>query len=429
MERAIAARAAVAVERAIAIDESLLADNDVEDDRHNLQPDDRVVLIIENDLSFVSILSDLAREKGFKCLAAVRGDAGLAMAKRYKPDAITLDIDLPGLDGWTVLDRLKHDPATRHIPVHIISMMEEAQRGMRLGAMAYLSKPVEREALAGAFGSIHGFIDRKVKNLLVVEDNDVERQSIVELIGNGDVKTTAVATGEEALAALESQAFDCLVLDLGLNDMSGFELLERMKASPHLSQIPVIVYTGRDLSKKQETELRRLAETIIIKDVKSPDRLLDETALFLHRVESSLPADKRKMLEQLHQHDPALSGRRALIVDDDIRNIFALTSVLEQHDVEVFYAENGKDGIKMLEETPGIDVVLMDVMMPEMDGYEAMRRIREKKSLRSLPIIALTAKAMKGDREKCIEAGASDYITKPVDTEQLVSLLRVWLSR
>jgi CheY-like chemotaxis protein len=428
-ERAIAARAAVAAERAIAIDESLLADNDIADDRDSLQPGDRVVLIIENDLSFASILADLAREKGFKCLAAVRGDAGLFMAKRYQPDAITLDIDLPGMDGWTVLDRLKHDPATRHIPVHIISMMEEAQRGMRLGAMAYLSKPVEREALASAFGSIHGFIDRKVKNLLVVEDNDVERQSIVELIGNGDVKTTAVATGAEALAALESQAFDCLVLDLGLNDMSGFELLERMKASPHLAQIPVIVYTGRDLSKKQETELRRLAETIIIKDVKSPDRLLDETALFLHRVESSLPADKRKMLEQLHQHDPALSGRRALIVDDDIRNIFALTSVLEQHDVEVFYAENGRDGIRMLDETPGIDFVLMDVMMPEMDGYEAMRRIREKKSLRSLPIIALTAKAMKGDREKCIEAGASDYITKPVDTEQLVSLLRVWLSR
>ncbi len=429
VDRAVAARASVAVERAIAIDESLLADNDLVDDRHSLQPDDRVVLIIENDLSFVSILADMAREKGFKCLTAARGDAGLVMARRYKPDAITLDIDLPGMDGWTVLDRLKHDPATRHIPVHIISMMEEAQRGMRLGAIAYLSKPVEREALAAAFGSIHGFIDRKVKNLLVVEDNDVERQSIVELIGNSDVKTTAVATGEAALAALESQSFDCLVLDLGLHDMSGFELLERMKASPHLSQIPVIVYTGKDLSKKQETELRRLAETIIIKDVKSPDRLLDETALFLHRVESSLPADKRKMLEHLHQHDPALSGRRALIVDDDIRNIFALTSVLEQHDVEVFYAENGKDGLKMLEDTAGIDVVLMDVMMPEMDGYEAMRRIREKKSFRSLPIIALTAKAMKGDREKCIQAGASDYITKPVDTEQLVSLLRVWLSR
>jgi len=428
-ERAIAARAAARVSRAIAIDESLLGESDVQDDRGLIQPGDRVVLIIENDLSFVTILADMAREKGFKVLAAVRGDVGLAMAKHHQPDAITLDIDLPVMDGWTVLDRLKHDPATRHIPVHIISMMEEAQRGMRLGAMAYLSKPVGRESLDAAFASLHGFIDRKVKSLLVVEDNDVERQSIVELIGNSDVKTTAVATGAEAIAALESQAFDCLVLDLGLSDMSGFDLLERMKESPRLSHVPVIVYTGKELSKKQETELRRLAETIIIKDVKSPDRLLDETALFLHRVESNLPAEKRKMLEQLHQHDPALSGRRALIVDDDIRNIFALTSVLEQHDVEVFYAENGKDGLKMLEDIPGIDVVLMDVMMPEMDGYEAMRRIRDKKTMKNLPIIALTAKAMKGDREKCVEAGASDYITKPVDTEQLVSLLRVWLSR
>jgi CheY-like chemotaxis protein len=371
----------------------------------------------------------MAREKGFKVLAATRGDVGLAMATRYEPDAITLDIDLPAMDGWTVLDRLKHDPSTRHIPVHIISMMEEAQRGMRLGAMAYLSKPVDRAALDSAFGSLHGFIERKVRNLLIVEDNDVERRSIVDLIGNGDVKATAVASAEEAIAALESQPFDCLVLDLGLGDMSGFELLERMKASPRLSRIPVIVYTGKDLSKKQETELRRLAETIIIKDVKSPDRLLDETALFLHRVERSLPPDKRRMLEQLHQHDPALSGRKALIVDDDIRNIFALTSVLEQHDMEVLYAENGRDGLALLEERPEIDVVLMDVMMPEMDGYEAMRRIRERKGMHRLPIIALTAKAMKGDREKCIEAGASDYITKPVDTDQLVSLLRIWLSR
>jgi CheY-like chemotaxis protein len=211
--------------------------------------------------------------------------------------------------------------------------------------------------------------------------------------------------------------------------MSGFELLEKMKDHPRHAHVPVIVYTGKELSKKQETELRRLAETIIIKDVKSPDRLLDETALFLHRVERDLPAEKRKMLEQLHRHDPSLTGRKALIVDDDVRNIFALTSVLEQHDMEVYYAENGRDGIRLLEETPGIDVVLMDVMMPEMDGYQAMRRIREQPTFRSLPIIALTARAMKGDREKCIEAGASDYITKPVDTEQLLSLLRVWLSR
>jgi CheY-like chemotaxis protein/signal transduction histidine kinase/HAMP domain-containing protein len=411
------------------LDESLLAETDVQDDRESITDEDRVVLVIEDDLSFVNILMDMAREKGFKCLAATRGDVGLAMARHYQPDAITLDINLPVMDGWTVLDRLKHDPATRHIPVHIISLMEEAQRGMRLGAMAHLAKPVEREALEAAFSSLTGFIDRKVKSLLVVEDNDVERQSIVELIGNGDVKSTAVATGAEALAALEGHDFDCLVLDLGLSDMTGFELLEKMKDAPRLSQIPVIVYTGKELTKKQETELRRLAETIIIKDVKSPDRLLDETALFLHRVESSLPAEKRRMLEQLHQHDPSLAGRKALIVDDDIRNIFALTSVLEQHDMEVLYAENGKDGIRKLDETPGVDVVLMDVMMPEMDGYEAMRQVRETPRFKDLPIIALTAKAMKGDREKCIEAGASDYITKPVDTEQLVSLLRVWLSR
>jgi CheY-like chemotaxis protein/HAMP domain-containing protein len=423
------ALAAKPVATEITVDESLLAETAIQDDRAQIMAGDRVVLIIENDLSFASILADMAHEKGFKVLAAARGDVGLAMAKRYRPDAITLDIDLPVMDGWSILDRLKHDSTTRHIPVHIISMMEEAQRGMRLGAIAYLPKPVEREALDSAFNTIHGFIDRKVRNLLVVEDDDVERASIVELIGNGDVKTTAVATGEDALKALGSQNFDCLVLDLGLNDMNGFELLERMKASPQLSQIPVIVYTGKDLTKKQETELRRLAETIIIKDVKSPDRLLDETALFLHRVESNLPADKRRMLEQLHLHDPALSGRKAFIVDDDIRNIFALTSVLEQHDMDVVYAENGKDALRILEDDSAIDVVLMDVMMPEMDGYEAMRRIREQKAFRNLPIIALTAKAMKGDREKCIEAGASDYITKPVDTEQLLSLLRVWLSR
>ena len=427
VERAVAARAAgpAAPEE----DEALIAESEIQDDRDAITPGDRIVLLIENDLSFGSILIDMAHEKGFKCVAADRGDVGLAMARRYRPDAITLDLDLPVMDGWTVLDRLKHDPSTRHIPVHIISMLEEAQRGMRLGAMAHLTKPVDRGSLEQAFTAIRGFIDRKVKSLLVVEDDDAERQSIVELIGNSDVKTTAVPTGGEALALMEAQTFDCLVLDLGLSDIDGFELLERMKASPSLSQIPVIVYTGRELTKKQETELRRLAETIIIKDVKSPDRLLDETALFLHRVESNLPDDKRKILENLHQHDPALAGRKALIVDDDIRNIFALTSVLEQHDVEVFYAENGRDGLKMLEEIAGIDVVLMDVMMPEMDGYEAMHRIRAQKRFRGLPIIALTAKAMKGDREKCIEAGASDYITKPVDTDQLISLLRVWLSR
>jgi CheY-like chemotaxis protein len=295
--------------------------------------------------------------------------------------------------------------------------------------MAHITKPVTKEALDEAFAHIKGFIERRVKNLLVIEDNDTERASIVELIGNDDVQTTAVATAEEALAALQQQAFDCIVLDLGLAGMTGFELLEQMKRNPALSRIPVIVYTGRELSKRDETELRRLAETIIIKDVKSPERLLAETALFLHRVERNLPEPKRRLLEQLHRTDPVLRGKKVLVVDDDIRNIFALTSVLEQQQMEVLYAENGKDGIELLRKTPGVDAVLMDVMMPEMDGYEATRAIRKSRKFRNLPIIALTAKAMKGDREKCLEAGASDYIAKPVDTEQLVSLLRVWLYR
>jgi CheY-like chemotaxis protein len=328
-----------------------------------------------------------------------------------------------------VLDRLKHDPVTRHIPVHIISVTDEVLRGLKLGAIGHLGKPVTAEDLNAALGTIGGFLERTVKNLLVVEDNDIERNSIVELIGNGDVQTTAVATGTEALAALERMPFDCMVLDLGLSDMTGFELLEKLRASATLSQIPVIVYTGKELTKKQETELRRVAETIIIKDVKSLDRLLDETALFLHRIESNLPEPKRKLLERLHNTDPALIGKKVLVVDDDIRNIFALQSILEQYGMEVVYAENGKDGIDTLKNTAGVDAVLMDVMMPEMDGYEAMQAIRKIRKFKSLPIIALTAKAMKGDREKCIEAGASDYITKPVDTDQLISLLRVWLYR
>jgi signal transduction histidine kinase/CheY-like chemotaxis protein/HAMP domain-containing protein len=401
----------------------------VPDDRDAIVEGDRVILIVENDLNFAPILLDAARQKGFKGIVADRGDVGLAMARQLKPDAITLDIDLPELDGWSVLDRLKHDPVTRHIPVHIISVSDETLRGLKLGAIAHLSKPVTTEALETALTTITGFIDRKVRNLLIVEDNDVERNSIVELIGNGDVHTTAVATGEAALAAMEARPFDCVVLDLGLSDISGFALLDTMRASATLSQIPVIVYTGKELTKKQETELRRVAETIIIKDVKSLDRLLDETALFLHRVEGNLPEPKRKLLERLHHTDPALAGKKVLVVDDDIRNIFALTSILEQYEVEVLYAENGKDGIEMLKNTPDVDGMLMDVMMPELDGFEAMREIRQMHKFKNLPIIAVTAKAMKGDREKCIDAGASDYITKPVDTEQLISLLRVWLYR
>jgi CheY-like chemotaxis protein len=334
------------------------------------------------------------------------------------------------MDGWAVLDRLKHHPDTRHIPVHIITGIRERQQGLKAGAIAYLEKPVSKEALEDSFNRIASFIDQQVKRLLVVEDDDKQRQSMVELIAHEDVEITAVASAEEALAKLEGTHFDCMVLDLGLGSgTDGFQLLETVKSNPQMSDLPIIIYTGKELSPEEETRLKRFAETIIVKDVKSPERLLDETALFLHRVEARLPEQKRRMLERLHNTDAVFAGKKVLVVDDDVRNIFSLTSVLEEHGMVVSFAENGKDAIDKLEASDGIDLVLMDVMMPGMDGYETTRAIRERPKFRSLPIIALTAKAMKGDREKCIAAGASDYITKPVDTEQLLSLMRVWLYR
>ncbi|ATB41937.1 hybrid sensor histidine kinase/response regulator [Cystobacter fuscus] len=409
-------------------EEELSREEEVEDDRRNLQPGDRTLLIVEDDIVFARILLGLVREKGFKGLVALRGDTGLAMARQYKPDAITLDIGLPVIDGWNLLDRLKHDSRTRHIPVHIISASEEERsRGLKLGALAVLQKPVTREALGEAMGRVKGFIERPVKNLLVVEDDLRQRESIVTLIGNGDVKTTAVGSGHEALQCMQEKYFDCVVLDLGLPDMTGLQLIDAMKSQGHTP--PIIVYTGKELTEEEETVLKRVTDAIIIKSVKSPEQLLDETALFLHRVEANLPESKRAMIKQLHQSDPVLAGKKVLVVDDDVRNIFALTSVLERHKMQVLYAENGRKGIEIIRNTPDLHVVLMDVMMPEMDGYETMRAIRQVNTLKSLPIIALTAKAMKGDREKCIDAGASDYITKPVETDQLISLLRVWLFR
>jgi CheY-like chemotaxis protein len=403
--------------------------SEIPDDRGIIQPGDRVLLIIEDDDKFARILLDMAREHGFKTIVALQSKQGLALAQQFKPDAIMLDIHMPEMDGWTVLDRLKHNSDTRHIPVHILSVDERQQRGLNLGAITYLQKPVSPEALTQVLTEIRGFIERQVKNLLIVEDDPVQAQSIIELIGNGDVQSIAVGTGAEALAILRSHHFDCIVLDLGLPDMSGFALIEQIKLEPKLLKLPIIVYTGKELSRQEETQLRGLAETIIIKDVRSPERLLDETALFLHRVQANLPPPKRQMLEQLHQTDPVLTNRKILIVDDDLRNIFALTSFLESYQMQVLFAENGRDGIERLQTNPDINIVLMDIMMPEMDGYETTRAIRQQQQFRSLPIIALTAKAMPGDKEKCIEAGASDYITKPVDTDQLLSLLRVWLYR
>ncbi|MEH1925450.1 response regulator [Nostoc sp.] len=403
--------------------------SEIPDDREIIQPGDRTLLIIEDDDKFARILLDMARQQGFKTIVALHSKQGLALAEQFKPNAIMLDIHMPEMDGWTVLDRLKHKPDTRHIPVHILSVDERQQRGLNLGAITYLQKPVSPEALTQVLTEIKGFIERQVKNLLIVEDDPVQAQSIIELIGNGDVQSTAVGTGAEALSILRSHHFDCMVLDLGLPDMSGFALIEQIKLEPRLLKLPIIVYTGKELSRQEETQLRGLAETIIIKNVRSPERLLDETALFLHRVQANLPPPKRQILEQLHQNDPVLANRKILIVDDDLRNIFALTSFLESYQMQVLFAENGRDGIEELQTNPDINIVLMDIMMPEMDGYETTRAIRQQQQFRSLPIIALTAKAMPGDKEKCIEAGASDYITKPVDTEQLLSLLRVWLYR
>jgi CheY-like chemotaxis protein len=401
-----------------------------DDDRDSIEPSDRVVLIVENDTNFARIVLDRARDKDFKGLVALDGETGVKMAHAYHPDAITLDIDLPGLDGWAVLDRLKHHPNTRHIPVHIISGIRERQQGLKAGAIAYLEKPVTKEALEDSFNKIAQFIDQQVKRLLVVEDDPSQRRSMVDLIAHEDVEITAVGSAQEALDALKETHFDCMVLDLGLGQGSdGFELLETVKSDPAMQELPIIIYTGKDLSRPEETKLRKFAETIIVKDVKSPERLLDETALFLHRVEARLPEQKRRMLERLHNTDAVFAGKRVLIVDDDVRNIFSLTSVLEDHGMEVSFAENGRDALRQLEANAGIDLVLMDVMMPEMDGYQTTQTIRENPEFRNLPIIALTAKAMKGDREKCIAAGASDYITKPVDTEQLLSLMRVWLYR
>jgi CheY-like chemotaxis protein len=345
------------------------------------------------------------------------------------PTAITLDVFLPDMLGWTVLDNLKLDPRTRHIPVQMLSVEEERQHGLSHGAFSYLVKPATTGELETALDRLKTYVAPHTKRLLVVEDNDRERASIVALLGHDDIHVEAVGTGAAALETLRASGYDCCVVDLRLPDMNGFDLLETLQNDPGLRDIPVVVFTGKELSADEERRLRALSKSIVIKDVQSPERLLDETSLFLHRVVSDLPEDKRRMLERLHGSTEVLRGRKVLVVDDDARNIFALTTVLESQDMEVVSATNGRQAIDLIRATPDLSVVLMDIMMPEMDGYETMREIRKVPQLRTLPILALTAKAMKGDREKCLEAGASDYIAKPVNTDQLLSLLRVWLYR
>ncbi len=400
---------------------------EVFDDRRKLKAGERSMLIIEDDPKFAGILCDLARERGFKSLIAGDGETGLHFADYYKPSGIILDVGLPGLNGWAVMERLKDNLDTRHIPVHFISAVDRTSEALRSGAIGYMTKPVDIEGINEAFSKIENVIDRPVKDMLIVEDDEVQRTSIAELIGNGDVKITMAADGREARALLKSKTFDCVILDLKLPDTSGSELLEFIRQDNRIFQTPVIVYTGKELTDEERATLDEYAERMIIKGRMSPERLLDDTALFLHRVAANLPEDKRRVIRMLHDPESLLKGKTVLLVDDDMRNLYALSHVLQEKEMKIVMAKNGKEGLERLKETPEIDAVIMDIMMPVMDGYEAMREIRKQKRFRDLPIITLTAKAMKGDRGKCIEAGASDYLAKPVDPAKLMSMLRVWL--
>jgi CheY-like chemotaxis protein/signal transduction histidine kinase/HAMP domain-containing protein len=399
------------------------------DDRALIAPGDPSILIVEDDPRFAKTLLDFARERNFKGIVTIHSDSALTLARDYSPTAILLDIDLPDIDGFTVLDRLKRDPGTRHIPVHVLSNQKERERSLRHGAISYLPKPVDLERLQEEFNRIQQFLTGGKRSLLLVEDDRSQRDAIIELIGESDVDIVAVETGKDALQSLNKNRFDCVVLDLTLPDMNGIELLDSIGKNQALRNLPIVIYTAKELERKEETRLKKIAKTVVLKDARSPERLLDETALFLHRSQASMPESQRRMLERIQADDNGLAGRQVLIVDDDLRNIFALSSVLERQQMKVLFAENGRDGIEVLENNPSIEIVLMDIMMPEMDGYDTMRAIRKIPKFKQLPIITLTAKAMKGDRDKCISAGASDYITKPVDIAQLLSLMRVWLHK
>jgi CheY-like chemotaxis protein len=401
----------------------------ISDDRLEIAPGDNILLIVEDDPHYARIMVDLARDEGFKVLVAIRGADAIDLAKQFQPTAISLDVFLPDMLGWTVLSQLKLNPLTRHIPVQIITLDEDRQHGLARGAFSFVTKPVTAEGIEAVLERIKQYAKPRRKRLLVVEDNAAEQMSIRELLGHDDIEIVAVGTGAEALAALRDKNTDCMVLDLRLPDMSGFEVLERIKADAALSELPVVVFTGRELSAEEDAQIHTMARSIVVKGVESPERLLDETSLFLHRVVTDLPPEKQRMLERLNSSDEDLVGKTALLVDDDARNIFALSSVLERRGMNVLTATTGREAIELIESTTGLAIVLMDIMMPEMDGYQTIEKIRQNSALRRLPIVALTAKAMKGDREKCLEAGASDYLAKPVNTEQLLSALRMWLHR
>ena len=399
------------------------------DDRHELQPGDRTLLIVEDDPNYAGIMVDAAHAAGLKAVVTTRGAEALDLALQYKPVAMSLDIFLPDMLGWNVLSQFKRTLETRHIPVQILTMDEDRQQGLSRGAFSYLSKPTTTEGLNAALARINDYVQPRKKRLLIAEDDEAERMGVAALLDHPDVEIVTAASGAEALAKLRSERHDCMVLDLRLPDMSGFEVLEALQDDPALGDLPVVVFTGRDLSAEEEDRLHSMARSIVVKGAASPERLFDETSLFLHHAASALTSEKKRMLERLHDSDEVLAGKTVLVVDDDARNIFALSSALERRGLRVLTATTGREAISILEKSPEVSIVLMDIMMPEMDGYETMALIRNNPALRRLPILALTAKAMKGDREKCLEAGASDYLAKPVDTDQLFSALRLWLHR
>lgn len=401
----------------------------IDDDRHEIGKDDKTVLIVEDDQNFLKYLIKQGREKGFRCIATADGQDGLLLAEEFRPNAIILDVNLPNRNGWEVLDALKKNQVLRHIPVHMMSVEEKTLDAFKKGAVGYLHKPVTQDDLRRAFELLEDYIDNEIRELLIVEDDQVLRQEIVKLIGNGDVHSTAVASGAEVIKALRKNKYDCMILDIGLPDMTGFELLDRLEKESGIEIPPVIVYTGRELTREEHDSLYRYTDSIIIKGVKSVERLLDETALFLHRVVDKMPADKKKMIANLYEQDAMFFGKKVLIVDDDMRNAFALSKILAEKQMEVKIANSGTKALEILATEEEVDLVLMDIMMPEMDGYETMRRIRAQERFWNLPVIALTAKAMPEDKRKCLEAGANDYLAKPIEATRLFSVMRIWLYR
>lgn len=398
------------------------------DDREIISKNDKTILIIEDDKNFALILQSSCREQHFKAIVTDTGERAIILVEKFSPDAIILDIKLPGMNGLQVLDHLKKNRATRHIPVHVISGIDRSAEVHDKGILGYLQKPIDNDSVNEVFSKIQRFIDKKVKDLLIVEDNNNLRTSIEKLIGNSDVLKTCVATGEEALTELSKKSFDCMILDLSLPDITGLELLSELEKRNLAPDLPVIIYTGKEIGYEEEFELRKYASSVIIKGVHSQERLLDETALFLHRIIKELPEKKQKMISKIYDEEIVFRDKKILIVDDDMRNVFAVSKILVEQGMIVEKAVNGQKALDRINgQSSNFDLVLMDIMMPVMDGYEAMRRIRKIREFDSLPILALTAKAMKEDRHKCIDAGANDYMTKPIDPDRLLSLMRVWL--